>query len=68
MHIIRDAAIESAQQLARAAPQFLALVDQSNGELGPAEQPGIDYVQSYPFAGDARVAGYLTMTDIGPTS
>jgi hypothetical protein len=60
--------IESAQQPAHAALQVPALIEQSNGELSLAEQLGIDYVQSYPFAADARVAGYLTKADIGPTS
>lgn len=68
MHIIHDAVIESAQQPAHAALQVPALIEQSNGELSLAEQLGIDYVQSYPFAADARVAGYLTKADIGPTS
>jgi hypothetical protein len=68
MRTIHEAVIESAQQPAQAAPQSSALVEQSNGELSLAETLGVQYVKSFPFAPDARVNGYLTKADIGPTS
>lgn len=68
MHTIHEAVIESAQQPAQAVPQSSALFEQSNGELSRAEALGVQYVKSFPFAPDARVDGYLTKADIGPTS
>jgi len=68
VHTIHEVVIESAQQSAQAAPQSSALVEHSNDELSLVETLGIQYAKSFPFAPDARVAGYLTKADIGPTS
>lgn len=68
MHSIHEAVIESAQQPAQAAPQTRTLIEQSSSELSRADRLGIQYVTSFPFAPDCRVAGYLIKADIGPTS
>lgn len=68
MHIIHEAVIEAAQQPAKAAPKTTTLTEQSSSELSLADHLGIQYVQSFPFAPDAQVAGYLIKADIGPTS
>jgi hypothetical protein len=68
MHIFHEAAIESAQQPPRAVPANKKTDQQSNGDLSLADKLGLQYVQSFPFAPDARVAGYLIKADIGPTS
>lgn len=68
MHIIHEAVIESAQQPNQAAPKIPTLSEQSSTELSQADQLGIQYVTAFPFAPDARVAGYLIKADIGPTS
>jgi hypothetical protein len=41
---------------------------QSSAVISLTEQRGLDYVRTFPFAPDARVAGFLTQADIGPTS
>jgi len=68
MHIIHEAVIESAQQPGQAALKIPTLTEQSSSELSQADQLGIQYVTSFPFAPDARVAGYLIKADIGPIS
>jgi hypothetical protein len=68
MHIIHEAVTESAQQPAKAAPKTTVLTERSSSELSLADQLVIQYVQSFLFAPDARVAGYLIKADIGPTS
>lgn len=68
MNIIHDAVIESAQQPAQATPQTPVLNGQSSSELSQADKLGIQYVTSFPFAPNARIAGYLIKADIGPTS
>jgi hypothetical protein len=68
MHIIHGAVIESAQQPSQAASKNPTLTEQSSSELSQADHLGIQYVTSFPFAPDARVAGYLIKADIGPTS
>jgi len=68
MHVTYEAAIESAQQPALAVPPSTTPTQQSSSELSLADKLGIQYVQSFPFAPDARVAGYLIKADIGPTS
>lgn len=68
MHITHEAVIESAQRPSQAAPPTQTLIKQSSAELSEADHLGIQYVTSFPFAPDARVAGYLIKADIGPTS
>lgn len=68
MHIIHEAVIESAHRPSQDGQKTSALCEQGDGELSQAEKLGIQYVQSFPFAPDARVAGCLTKADIGPTS
>lgn len=68
MHLNYEAVIESAQQPAQAAQNTRTAIEQSSNELSAADQLGIQYVSSFPFAPDARVAGYLIKADIGPTS
>lgn len=67
MHI-HEAAIESAQQSVQGASKAPASIEQPSSELSLADKLGIQYVTSFPFAPDARVAGYLIKADIGPTS
>jgi len=68
MHITHEAVTQAAKQPAQAAPQTPEFVEQSSSELSLADKLGIQYVTSFPFAPDARVAGYLIKADIGPTS
>lgn len=68
MPVIHEPVIEPGRQPARPEPRILKLSEQSNGEPSAAEKLGIQYVQSFPFAPDARVGGCLTKADIGPIS
>lgn len=68
MHLIHEAVSEVAQQPAQADVSVKASSEQPSCDPTLAEQLGIDYVRSYPFAPDARVAGYLIKADIGPIS
>ena len=68
MHIIQEALIGSAQQPDKAAQKNPTSIEHSRPELSDANQLGIRYGTSCPFAPEARVAGYLIEADIGPTS
>lgn len=50
--------------LAKCSPAIAA--EQSDFEPSSAEKLGLEYVQSFPFAEDARVGGYLVQADVGP--
>lgn len=68
MHLVHEAVIETSLQPATVEQPTKTVNEQSSGEPSRAEQLGIQYVQSFPFAPDARVAGCLIKADIGPTS
>ncbi|MFC5550281.1 hypothetical protein [Massilia aerilata] len=68
MNIIHEAVIESAVQSTQGTRKTSMLSEQADSEPSQAEKLGIQYVQSFPFAPDARIAGCLTKADIGPTS
>lgn len=68
MHTVHEAVIEPALRPSQHAPRTSSTNQQADGEPSLAEKLGIQYVQSFPFAPDARVAGCLTKADIGPTS
>lgn len=68
MHLDHDAGTASATLPHLVQSSTAISQQQSNDGLSPAEQLGIEYVASFPFASDARVAGYLIKADIGPTS
>lgn len=68
MHLVHEAVTDPAQQPAHAGLIVTAQNQQPSAELSKAEHLGIEYVQSFPFAPDARVTGYLIKADIGPTS
>jgi len=68
MHPVHEVFSETVLQPTQAGPGSNVLKEQTSGELSQAEQLGIQYVKSYPFAPDARVGGYLIQADIGPTS
>lgn len=50
--------------LAKCSPAKAA--EQSDFEPSSAEKLGLEYVQSIPFAEDARVGGYLVQADVRP--
>lgn len=68
MHLVHEAVCEPAQLPAAVEPHAKVLKEQSSIEPSRAEELGLQYVQSFPFAPDARVAGYLIKADIGPIS
>lgn len=68
MHIIHHAVIESAQQPLQAAAITPTVTEHSSSQLSLADKLGIRYANSFSFAPDSRVAGYLIKADIGPTS
>jgi hypothetical protein len=68
IHVTHPAVTELAQQPTQALPATPTLNEQWDGELSRADELGIQYVQSFPFAHEARVAGCLIKAEIGPIS